>query len=323
MKAALYTKYGPPDVIQIMEVEKPVPKDNEVLIRAHAASVNPYDWHFMRGMPYPLRIAAGFRKPKDTRLGNDVAGQVETVGKNITQFKTGDAVFGVCKGAFAEYACARESALALKPANVSFKLAAAVPIAGFTALQAIRSMRNAPPVQKVLINGASGGVGTFAVQIAKCFGAEVTAVCSTRNEDLVKSIGADKVIDYTQNDFTKGCKRYDLILDCIGNHSLWACSRVLNPRGTYAQIGGPTGRMMTSFAARFVAMAVLSRVVSRNFVVVGAKLSTEDLSFLNDLMRSGKVTPVLDRSYKLNELPEAMRYVEGGHARGKVVITLE
>ena len=216
MKAAVYTRYGPPDVVQITDVEKPVPKDNEVLIKVRAASVNPLDWHYMRGTPYVLRVMAGLRKPKITRLGVDVAGQVEAVGRNVTQFKPGDEVFGSCRGAFAEYACTSESALVMKPDNVTFEQAASVPVAAFTALQGLRDKGHIQPGQKVLINGAAGGVGTFAVQIAKSFGADVTGVCSTRNVDMVRSIGADHVIDYTQEDFTKSGQRYDLILDCVG-----------------------------------------------------------------------------------------------------------
>lgn len=322
MKAAVYTQYGPPDVVQITDVEKPSPTDNEVLIKVRAASVNPYDWHFMRGTPYPLRLAAGLRKPKHRRPGVDVAGQIEAVGRNVTQFKPGDAVFGMCRGAFAEYACASESKLFAKPENVTFAQAASVPIAAFTALQGLRDKGNIQPGQKVLINGASGGVGTFAVQIAKSFGANVTSVCSTRNLEMVRSIGADQVIDYTKEDFSAGTQRYDVILDCIGNHSLSACRRILNPKGIYVQAGGPTGRWMIGFLFRLVQALALSRFVSQKFVIVGAKSSKEDLTILHDLMKSGKMTPVIDKHYALREVPEAIRYVETGHARGKVLITL-
>jgi NADPH:quinone reductase-like Zn-dependent oxidoreductase len=321
MKAAIYLRYGPPDVVQVKDVDKPVPKDNEVLIKVRAASVNPYDWHFMRGTPYPFRMASGLRKPKDNRLGADVAGQVEAVGKNITQFKPGDAVFGMIRGAFAEYACASESVVALKPANVTFEQAAAVPIAAFTALQALRNKGHVHQGQKILINGAAGGVGTFAVQIAKSFGAEVAGVCSTRNLDMVRSLGADQAIDYTQVDFTTSAQQYDLILDCIGNHSLLACRRVLLPRGLYLQVGGPSGPWMLGVLVRLVAMPVLSRFLSQNFAFVGAKSSKDDLTLLHDLMQAGKVTPVIDRCYSLTELREAIRYLEQGHARGKVIIT--
>jgi len=323
MKAAVYTRYGPPDVVQIKDVEKPVPKDDEVLIRVRAASVNPYDWHFMRGMPYLVRMLAGLRKPKDTRLGADVAGRVEAVGRNVTQFKPGDEVFGLCKGAFAEYACTPESKLVTKPDNVTFEQAASVPIAAFTALQGLRDKGHIQLGQKVLINGAAGGVGTFAVQIAKSFGADVTGVCSTRNVDMARSIGADRVIDYTQAHFTKSGQRYDLILDCVGNHSLLACRRVLSPEGIYIQVGGPTGRWMIGLLARLIKALVLSRFVSQKLVMVGAKPSKDDLTILRELMKTVKVTPVIDKCYRLSEVPEAIRYLEEGHARGKVVITLE
>ena len=323
MRAAVYTRYGPPEVVQVAEVEKPVPNDNEVLIRVRAAGVNPYDWHFMRGFPYPVRLAAGLRGPKDRRLGVDVAGQIEAVGRNVTQFKPGDAVFGVCRGAFAEYACASESKLFPKPDNVTFAQAASVPIAAFTALQCLRDKGHIQPGQKVLINGASGGVGTFAVQIAKSFGANVTGVCSARNVEMVRSIGASQVIDYTKEDFTAGTQRYDLILDCIGNHSLSACRRVLSSKGIYVQAGGPTGRWMIGFLFRLMQTLVLSRFVSQKFVIVGAKSNKEDLTILHDLMRGGKVSPVIDKHYTLAEVREAIRYVEKGHARGKVVITLD
>jgi NADPH:quinone reductase-like Zn-dependent oxidoreductase len=321
MKAAVYTRYGPPDVVQITDVEKPSPQDDEVLIRVRAASVNPLDWHFMRGTPYFLRIMTGLLNPKDPRLGVDVAGQVEAVGRNVTQFQPGDAVFGSCRGAFAEYACTPESALVTKPENVTFEQAASVPVAAYTALQGLRDKGQLQPGHKVLINGAAGGVGTLAVQIAKSFGAEVTGVCSTRNVDLVRSLGADRVIDYTQEDFTKGGQRYDLIFDCVGNHSLSAYRRVLSPKGTYIAVGGPSGRWMIGALAGSVAALVLSRFVSQNFVMVLAKRSKEDLTLVQKLMESGKVTPVIDKRYRLSEVPEAIRYLEEGHARGKVVIT--
>jgi NADPH:quinone reductase-like Zn-dependent oxidoreductase len=324
MKAAVYTRYGPPDVVQITEVEKPVPKDNEVLIRVRAASVNPYDWHFMRGMPYFLRLGAGLRKPRVARLGVDAAGQVETVGRNVTQVKPGDEVLGLCRGAFAEYSCASESRLARKQEKVTFEQAASVPIAGLTALQGLRDKGKIQAGQKVLINGAAGGVGTFAVQIAKSFGANVTGVCSTRNVGMVRSIGADYVIDYTQEDFTKREQRYDLILDCVANHSLSAFRRVLSPKGRYIMVGAADagGRWMIGLLARLVKALVLSWLVRQKLGMVGAKANQEDLTILQDLIATGKVTPVIDRRYSLNEVPEAIRYLEEGHARGKVVITL-
>ncbi len=321
MKAAVYSRYGPPDVVQITDVEKPVPKDNEVLIEVRAASVNPLDYHLMKGKPYIARILFGLRKPNITRLGIDVAGQVEAIGRNVTQFKPGDEVFGTCKGAFAEYACAIEDKLALKPANISFEDAAAVPVAAFTALQGLRDKGQIQPGQKVLINGAAGGVGTFAVQIAKSFGAEVTGVCSTRNVDMVRSLGADQVIDYTQEDFTKSGQRYDLIFDLVANHSVLACRRVLNPKGIYIMAGALSGRLI-GFLAFPIKALVLSRFVSQKFVVFIARSSKEDLTIMSELMKAGKVTPVIDRRYSLSEVPEAMRYLEKGHARGKVVITL-
>jgi NADPH:quinone reductase-like Zn-dependent oxidoreductase len=323
MKAAVCSRYGPPDVLQIRDVEKPVPNDNEVLIKVRAASVNPFDWHFMRGTPYIVRIMAGLRKPKVTRLGVDVAGQVEAVGRNVTQFKPGDKVFGACRGAFAEYACTSESALVMKPDNVTFEEAASVPVAAFTALQGLRDKGQIEPGQKVLINGAAGGVGTFAVQIAKSFGAEVTGVCSTRNVDMVRSIGADHVIDYTQEDFTKRGQRYDLIFDCVGNHSLSACRRVLNPKGIYIMVGELSGRGMIGLLARLITALVLSRFVSQKLVTFLARPNKRDLTIMHDLMKAGKVIPVIDKRYRLSEVPEAIRYLEERHARGKVVITLE
>ncbi len=323
MRAIVYRSYGSPDVLQWEEIEKPTAGDNEVLIKVRAASVNPYDFHFIRGEPYLLRLMAGPRRPKDTRLGVDVAGQVEAVGRNVTQFKAGDQLFGTCRGAFAEYACTSESALAMKPENVTFEQAAAVGIAGFTALQGLRDKGHVQPGQKVLINGAAGGVGTFAVQIAKAFGAEVTGVCSTRNVDMVRSIGADRVIDYTQEDFTKSGQRYDIIFDLVANHSLSACRRVLNPKGIYIMAGGTAGRWMIGPLVRTIAMRVWSRLGSQKFVSLLAKVNKEDLTLMHELMKSGKVTPVIDRCYRLSEVPEAIRYLEEGHARGKVVITLE
>jgi NADPH:quinone reductase-like Zn-dependent oxidoreductase len=319
MKAIVYSRYGSPDVLKCEESEKPAAGDHEVLIKVRAASVNPLDWHFMRGAPYPLRMATGLRKPKSKRLGVDVAGQVEAVGTNVTEFKLGDEVFGSCRGAFAEYVCTRESVLVTKPANVTFEQAASIPVAGFTALQALRDKGKVQPGQKVLINGAAGGVGTFAVQIARSFGAEVTGVCSTRNVDMVRSIGADRVIDYTREDFTGGGQRYDLILDCIGSRPLSACRRVLSPKGTYVIIGGPNGRWIGPLAA-FFKIPLLAPFVSQKLAVVMTKGSKKDLTVLRELMEAGEVTPVIDRRYSLTEVPQAIRYLEEGHARGKVVI---
>jgi NADPH:quinone reductase-like Zn-dependent oxidoreductase len=325
MKAIVYHRYGSPDVLKCEEIEKPVAGDDEVLMKVRAASVNPADAHLMKGRPYIGRLVFGLRKPKLTRPGFDVAGQVEAVGRNATQFKPGDEVFGSCRGAFAEYACASESALVRKPDNVTFEQAASVPVAAYTALQGLRDKGKIQPGQKVLINGAAGGVGTFTVQIAKWFGADVTGVCSTRNVNMVRSIGADQVIDYTQQDFTKGTQRYDLIFDLVSNHSLLACRCVLKPKGIYlgAGVGPGSTPSMIGLLARWITALVLSRLVGQKFVMFMAKRSQEDLTIMHELMQAGRVTPVIDRRYTLSEVPEAMRYLEEGHARGKVIITLE
>jgi len=310
MKAAVYTRYGPADVVQIKDVEKPVPQDNEVLIKVRAASVNPLDSHLMKGSARLLaRMMLGRRTPKITRPGVDVAGQVEAVGRSVTQFKPGDDVFGSCRGAFAEFACDPKSALVLKPPNVTFEQAAAVPVAAYTALQGLRDTGKIQPGQKVLI--------------ARWLGAEVTGVCSTRNVDMVRSLGADHVIDYTQEDFTKGRQRYDLIFDLVANHSLLACRRVLNPKGIYIGAGVLAGLSMIGILAGWITAPVLSWLVSQKFVMLLARRSQEDLTVMRELMATGKVTPVIDRRYKLSEVPQAIRYVAEGHARGKVVITLE
>ena len=326
MKAITYQNYGSPDVLKCEEIEKPTAGDNQVLIKVRAASVNPLDWHYVRGTPYFMRVQSGLRRPKVTRLGVDFAGTVEAVGRDVKRFRPGDEVFGGRTGAFAEYVCVREDrAVALKPANLTFEQAASVPIAAITALQGLRDRGQVQPGQKVLINGAAGGVGTFAVQIARSFGAEVTGVCSARNVDMVRSIGADRVIDYTQQDFTRTEQRYDVLLDNVGNRSLSDCRRVLNPRGRYVLIGGggPDDGRWIGPLIRVLKMLVLSRFVSQDMVFFMAQLKQEDLTLLGDLMQAGKVTPVIDRRYKLSETPEAIRYLEEGHARGKVVITLE
>jgi NADPH:quinone reductase-like Zn-dependent oxidoreductase len=324
MKAIRFCEYGSPDVLKFEDVEKPAPNDDQVLIRVHAASLNFIDPGVMRG-PWPLRLMSGLRKPEKTGLGNDVAGQVEAVGKNVTQFKPGDEVFGVGRPSLAEYACARERGLLIKPANVTFEQAGAVAWAGFTALQGLRQGK-IQPGQKVLINGATGGVGTFAVQIAKSLGAKVTGVCSTGKVDLVRSIGADHVIDYTKEDFTKGDQRYDVIFDNVNNHSFSDRRRVLTPNGicVLAGIGGAgqhEGQLMR--IAGVLKADLLSRFTDQKFVRYGTTTNKEDLKLLSDLMQTGKVTPVIDRTYKLSETAEAMRYFEEGHARGKVVITVE
>ena len=326
MKAIVYCDYGLAN-LKLEEVEKPVPNDDQLLVRVRAASVNPYDWHFVEGTPKIMRVmGVGLRKPKDTRLGVDFAGTVEAVGKNVTQFKPGDEVFGGRGGAFAEYVCPRANrAVALKPANLTFEQAASVNIAGITALQALRDKGKVQPGQKVLINGASGGVGTFAVQIAKSLGADVTGVCSSRNVDLVRSLGADHVIDYTKEDFAKGDQRYDVILDNVPNHSLSECRRILNPNGKYVMIGGggPNDSRWVGPFGRVIKTMVLSPFISQKMGMMMADTSQKDLTILADLMQSGKVKPVIDRTYKLSEVPAAIAYVEEGHARGKVIITVD
>jgi len=328
MKAIVYHNFGSPDVLRLEEIEKPVPNDNQVLVRVRAASVNPLDWHYMEGTPYIGRILFGFGllKPKDTRLGVDYAGTVEAVGKNVTQFKSGDEVFGGKNGAFAEYVCVlADRAVVLKPANLTFEQAASVPIAAITALQGLRDKGKVQPGQKVLINGASGGVGTCAGQIAKSFGADVTGVCSTRNVDMVRSIGADHVIDYTKEDFTKSGQRYDVVLDNVGTQPLLGFTRVLKPERKYVLIGGggPNDGRWVGPMARPIKAMVLSRFVTQEMGMMMAELNKKDLTILADLMQTGKVTPVIDRTYPLSQVPDAIRYLEEGHARGKVVITLK
>src|SRR6476659_2066938 len=326
MKAIVYCDYGVAN-LKLEEIEKPVANDDQILVRVRAASINPYDWHFVEGTPYVMRaMGVGLRKPKDTRLGVDFAGTVEAVGKNVTQFKPGDEVFGGRGGAFAQYVCPRAGrAVALKPANLSFEEAASVNIAGITALQALRDKGKVQSGQKVLINGASGGVGTFAVQIAKSLGADVTGVCSTRNIDLVKSLGADHVIDYTKEDFTKSAERYDLMLDNVGNHSLSECKGVLTPTGKYVLIGGGGASDQGFLGGRGKVLwaMVFSKFVNQQMGMMMADANHNDLTILADMMQSGKLKPVIDRTYKLEQVPDAIRYVEEGHAKGKVVITVE
>lgn len=321
MKAIVYHNDGSLEVLKYEEIEKPAEVDDEVLIKVRAASVNPLDYHLV-GNPFMRRMLFARSKLKITRPGRDVAGEVEAVGGKVTQFKPGDAVFGWSGGAFAEYTCTSESALVNKPDNVTFEQAASVPVAALTALQGLRDKGKIQSGQKVLINGAAGGVGTFAVQLAKSFGAEVTGVCSTRNIDMVRSIGADQVIDRTQEDFTKRGQRYDLILDCFANHSLLECRRVLNPKGRYIGVGGPFGSMIGVLAGQ-IRQLVFSRIVSQKFISFMTKMNQNDLAVMGEFLKDGKVTAVIDRRYKLSEVPEAVRYLEEGHARGKVVITLE
>jgi NADPH:quinone reductase-like Zn-dependent oxidoreductase len=318
-----YRCYGSAEVLELTKMEKPTPAEDEVLVKIQAAGVNPLDWHYMRGSPYIMRLGTGIGAPKDTRLGVDFAGTVEAVGANVTQYKPGDEVFGGRTGAFAEYLVIPEDrAVALKPPNMTFEQAASVPIAAITALQALRDKAQLKPGQKVLINGASGGVGTFAVQIAKALGAEVTGVCSTRNLEMVRSIGADHVIDYTQADYTENGQQYDAIIDMVGNHSLSANREVLKPEGVFVIIGGAKGNWLGPLLGPVKAM-LYSPFVSQEFALLLARMSKDDLQFLGDLMRSGKMTPVIDRSYPLSEVPAAIRYSEEGHARGKIVISMK
>lgn len=321
MKAIVRYKYGSPDVLELEEIEKPVVKDDHVLVRVHAASLNAGDWHFMRGRPSIMRVMGyGLLKPKNIVLGGDFAGRVEAVGRNVTEFQPGDEVFGMSIRTFAEYVSVRNVGIVLKPAKLTFEEAAAVPVAATTALQGLRDKGQIRPGQKVLINGASGGVGTFAVQIAKAFGADVTGVCSPRNADMVRSIGANRVIDYTQEDFTREGQRYDLIFDVAGNHSFSDCRRALSPNGTLV-LAGQSGRKKVSIVP-FLTTPVVSRFVRHKLVTFIAKRSKEDLTLLKEFLEAGKITPVIDRRYPLSEVPEAIRYLGEGHARGKIVITV-
>jgi NADPH:quinone reductase-like Zn-dependent oxidoreductase len=325
MKAAVYHRYGPPEVIAIEDVEKPTPKGGEVLIRVRAAALNPLDWHIVRGKPYIMRLMGGWRAPRATRLGVDVAGEVEATGAGVTAFKPGDAVFGdvfgPVRGAFAEYVCATQTKVVAKPAALTFEQAASVPVAAFTALQALRDKGRVQPGQRVLINGAAGGVGTFAVQIAKSFGAHVTAVCSAKNAVLVQLLGADEVIDYGREDFTAGSRRFDLIIDAAGNRPLTALRHALVPKGTCVIMTGPNGRWLGPLSS-FVAALALSPFVSQKFVPLVARPNQDDLQIICGLMQSGKVVPVIDRCYPLNQVADALAYLEQGHASGKVVVKM-
>jgi NADPH:quinone reductase-like Zn-dependent oxidoreductase len=327
MKALIKCEYGIEN-LKVREIQKPSPADDQLLVRVRAVAVNPLDGHLSRGNLLARAMAGGLRKPKDTTVGVDYAGTVEAVGKSVTNFKSGDEVFGGKTGAFAQYICVQaERAVALKPSNITFEQAAAVPVAGITALQGLRDTGKIQSGQKVIVNGASGGVGTFAVQIAKSYGAEVTGVCSTRNVDLVKSIGADRVIDYTKEDFTKSNQHYDLIFDNVGNHSFSDRRKVMTSNGlcVLAGIGG-AGWHEDSLGHLFgnLTASLRSKFTSQKFGMFLAHLNHSDLAYLADLMQSGKVTPVIDRTYKsLSDIPEAIRYLDQGHARGKVVLTLE
>ncbi len=320
MKAIVYTEYGPPHVLRIEEVEKPSPNENQVLIKVHAASINAKEYRMRNGKPFLARaLIGGFLKPKDTRIGTDFAGRVEAVGENVKQFQPGDEVFGCRNGAFAEYVCARESALAMKPANATFAQAAAVPVAALTALQGIRYAGGIQPGQKVLIQGASGGVGTFAVQLAKYYGAEVTAVCSTKNLDMARSIGADHVIDYTKEDFTRNGQQYDLILAINGYHSLSAYKRALSAQGIFVCAGGA----ILQFLQAMLLGSLMSKNGGQKMGSMGiAQVKQDDLVFLARLLEEGKIAPVIDRSYPLSEIVEAFRHVEEKHAQGKVVVEI-
>ncbi len=313
MNAIVYNRYGSTEVLELQQLEKPAVTDDGVLVRILAASVNPLDWHYMTGKPYFMRLQTGLRKPKKLTLGIDMAGRVEAVGKNVTKFKIGDEVFGGCSASFAEYVQVDEKAIVSKPSNISFEQGAAVAIAALTALQGLRDKGNLQPGHKVLINGAAGGVGTFAVQIAKALGAEVTGVCSARNVDMVRSIGADHVIDYTKENFTKEPQRYDIVLDNIGNHSLIACKRVLNSGGMLVIVGGPIGHMIGALLP--------IPFTKRKAIAFLAKLTNADLVVMRELLESGKVVPVVDRCFSLNEAAAAFGYLGLGHAQGKVIIT--
>jgi len=323
MKAIVRNTYGSPDVLELLEIEKPAPTDDEVLVRVRAASVNLADWYAMTGTPYVARLQLGLLTPKSNRLGVDFAGTVEAVGRSVMQFRPGDEVFGGGDAAFAEYVCAREDrGMVPKPPNVTFEEAAAVPVAAITALQGLRDKGQIQPGHQVLINGASGGVGTFAVQIAKAFGAEVTGVCSTRNVDLVRSIGADHVVDYTQEDFTRSDRPYDLMLDVAGSRSWSACRRVLSPHATHVIVGAPKGNRLMGPLSHIVKVRLAALRSSQKVRFFIAKLNNADMVVLRELLGAGKVTPVVDKRYELSEAADALRYLGEGHAQGKVVLTL-
>ena len=323
MQAIVYHRYGPAEVLRLQEIERPVPTADQVLVRVRNASINPYDWHFMRGTPSLLRLFAGLFHPKSPRLGADFAGEVEAVGSQVTRFKPRDQVFGTCKGAFAQFACAPESQLAIKPAGISFEQAATLPIAGITALQGLRDSARLQSGESILINGAAGGVGTFAVQIAKHMGANVTGVCSTRNVDLLHSLGADNVIDYTRDDFTRSRQRYDAIFDLVGNRSLSDIRRALQPKGVFVPCGGGgPDRSTLQLLAPMLGHAIVVKFISQRIAGILAKVNAEDLQHLAALAELGHVKPVVDRAFPLAETANAIRYVEQCHARGKVVLSI-
>jgi NADPH:quinone reductase-like Zn-dependent oxidoreductase len=320
MKAIVHERYGR-DVLELREVDRPVIEDDQVLLRVHASSVNPVEWYGVTGF-LPARIGGGLRKPKDTAVGGDVAGRIEAVGKDVKEFRLGDEVFGAASGSWAEYAAARAEKLAIKPSSLSFEEAAAVPVAGLTALQALRDHGHVKPGQKVLINGASGGVGTFAVHLAKSFGADVTAVCSTRNVEQARALGADRVVDYTQEDFTKRGERHDLMLDIAGSRSFLACRKVLTREATVVVIGGRLTYRGLGPLPHIGGTILKSKGRSQTVKFFVAKINTADLAFLGELFEAGTVKPVIDRTYPLIEAPDALAYLGEGHARGKVVITV-
>ncbi len=324
MKGIVYRCYGSPEVLKLEDIEKPLPGPNEVLVKVRVAGVNPLDWHYMRGIPYIMRMESGLGRPTNPRLGVDFSGVVEAVGKDVARFKAGDEVFGGKFGAFAEYVRVDEDrALVLKPPNITFEEAASVPVAAITALQALRDKGRVRAGQKVLINGASGGVGTFAVQIAKHLGAEVTGVCSTRNVSMVQSLGADHVIDYTREDFTKSEQKYDVIVDMVGNHPLLEYRRALTPMGVFVIVGGPNEGHWLGPMVGPIKAAVISPFVDQEFAMILSELNQKDLAYLNNLLQIEKLTPVIDRRYRLSEVPAAIEYLEKGRARGKVLISLE
>jgi NADPH:quinone reductase-like Zn-dependent oxidoreductase len=323
MKAAVRDSFGSPDVVELRELERPVAADDEVLVRVRAASLNIADWYTLAGIPLLARPSFGIRKPRSNRLGTDFAGEVEAVGKNVTQFKPGDEVFGARTGALAEYVCVPEGrALVPKPANVSFEQAAAVPVAALTALQGLRDRGRIEAGQRVLINGASGGVGTFAVQIAKSFRADVTAVCSTRNVDLARSLGADRVVDYTREDFTRSDRRYDLLFDVAGSRRWSECKRVLEPKATLVMVGAPKGGRLLGPMGRLARMRIAGMLADQRIVFFIAKFNKADMLVLRDLLESGAITPAIDRRFALDDVADAFRTIGEGHAQGKIVVSV-
>ena len=325
-RAVIYCSYGSPEVLKLDEISKPVPEDNRILVKVHASSVNPVDWHYMEGTPYLIRAMAGLRAPNDMLMGTDYAGTVESIGKSVTHFKPGDEVFGTRDGAFGDYVSVAENrAIAIKPSSVTFEQAAAVPVAAITALQGLRDEGKLRAGQRVLINGASGGVGTYAVQIAKYLGAEVTGVSSTRNLDLIRSLGADHVIDYTHEDYTAAAERYDLVLDCVGNRPLLANRRILTPDGIYVGIGGggPSDQGLIGPLVGPIKMKLLSPFIKQQLLWFEADVKPADLTTLGEWMAAGSLKSVIDKTYPLAQIADAMRYVEAGHARGKVIVTVD